>query len=531
MNLYLLTAAAIVLLCVFLNKLSDKIGIPMLLAFILLGMLFGTDGILKIHFENFQFAEQICSIALIFIMFYGGFGTNWKTARPVALKAFLLSTIGVVLTAFLTGIFCYLVLGFSWLESLLLGSVIGSTDAASVFSILRSKKMGLKYHTDSLLELESGSNDPSSYMLTMIVLTIMTSEVTAGSIFRMIIFQFGFGILVGLGMAAAARFVLEKVTFTTAGFDMAFVTGTALLTYSFSSMLGGNGYLSVYLCGILLGNTKIHNKKSLVNFFDGITGLMQMLIFFLLGLLSTPSEIPKILIPALLIFLFLTLIARPLSVSAILSPFRCKRNQQLLVGFSGLRGAASIVFAIMAAIHPAALSQDMFHIVFCIVLLSIALQGSLLPAVAKKFTMTDTEADVMKTFSDYDEAGDLHCFQVTVPKGHAWAGKTLQDIVLPPETLIILIIRNDTRIIPDGQTRFVPGDTAVISAYSFHGSQMMQLREQKITAGSSLADRPLHEFPSESGELVVMILRNDKAIVPGGDTIIRRDDTLVIHSA
>ena len=168
----------------------------MLLAFIVLGMIFGIDGIFKIPFENYRFAEEICSIALIFIMFYGGFGTNWNEAKPVAVKAALLSTVGVVFTAALVGLFCYVVLHLSLLESFLLGSVISSTDAASVFSILRSKKMGLKYRTDSMLEIESGSNDPCSYMLTMIILSIMDGKIGVGSIVYMIFAQFAFGILI-----------------------------------------------------------------------------------------------------------------------------------------------------------------------------------------------------------------------------------------------------------------------------------------------------------------------------------------------
>lgn len=180
MALGILLAAIVVIVCVWLNSFSQKFGIPMLLAFIVLGMLFGSDGILRIPFENYNFSEQICSVALIFIMFYGGFGTNWSQAKPVAVKAALLSTVGVVLTAGLTGLFCYFVLRFELLESLLVGAVLSSTDAASVFSILRSKKLGLKEHTDSMLELESGSNDPSSYMLTAVLLTVMDGRRARG---------------------------------------------------------------------------------------------------------------------------------------------------------------------------------------------------------------------------------------------------------------------------------------------------------------------------------------------------------------
>lgn len=187
MTNYILIVTVIILLCLFLNKLSSKIGIPVLLAFIILGMLFGTDGLLKISFDNYRIAEEICTVSLIFIMFYGGFGTNWKQARPVAGKALLLSTVGVLLTAVTTGLFCYGVLRFRFWESMLIGAVLSSTDAASVFSILRSRQLNLKDNTASMLEMESGSNDPCSYMLTVIILAVMKGGFTGGSLLRLIV--------------------------------------------------------------------------------------------------------------------------------------------------------------------------------------------------------------------------------------------------------------------------------------------------------------------------------------------------------
>ena len=389
MTSYILLVAAVILLCLSLNKMSNKLGIPMLLAYILLGMMFGTDGILKIPFDNFTIAEQICTVSLIFIMFYGGFGTNWKQAKPVAGKAVLLSTVGVILTAVTTGAFCHFILKMDFWESMLIGSVISSTDAASVFSILRSRRLNLKNNTASMLEVESGSNDPCSYMLTVIILTIMSGELSGSSLVVMIFSQIIFGILVGVVVALAAAFILKKVNFATDGFDTIFVFSMALVSYAGASMINGNGYLAAYIAGIILGNTPLHHKKSLVHFFDGITGLMQMLIFFLLGLLAYPSQLPKILPIALAIAVFLTFVARPVSVFAILMPFRCPVKQQLLVSWAGLRGAASIVFAIMATVSPAYTKNDLFHIVIFIVLFSISIQGTLLGLVAKKLDMID----------------------------------------------------------------------------------------------------------------------------------------------
>lgn len=531
MTVGILLAAVIVLFCVFLNKFTQRFGVPMLLTFILLGMAFGSDGIFKIPFENYAFAEQICSVALIFIMFYGGFGTGWKQARPVAVKAALLSTVGVALTAALVGLFCFVFLRIPLLESFLIGAVISSTDAASVFSILRSKRLGLKHNTDSMLELESGSNDPTSYMLTVILLSVMGGGGSAGSIAYMVFAQFAFGIAIGVAVGFGAAFLMRRVRFATDGFDMAFVVAVALLAYALAGLLGGNGYLSVYLCGIILGNQKIHNQKALVHFFDGITGLMQMLIFFLLGLLATPSRLPQVFLPALAVMLFLTLIARPVSAFAILTPFRCSIRQQLLVSFAGLRGAASIVFAIMATVSPSALDNDLFHIVFCIVLLSISFQGSLLPLCARWLGMTDGSIDVMKTFSDYSEETDLHFIKVRVSAAHPWAGQELRSVTLPPETLIVILLRDGRQIVPNGKTVLLENDEAVLSAYQYSDKDGISLREHKITAGSEWVGQTIRDFSPHDHELVVLLIRRNKAILPKGGTKIAEHDVLVIHSA
>lgn len=282
MTVGLLLAAVIIIVCIASSRLSGKLGVPALLIFIVLGMLFGSDGVFKIPFDNYNFAEQICSVALIFIMFYGGFGTNWKMAKPVIGKAVALSTLGVVITALLTGLFCYYVVGFSFLESMLVGAVISSTDAASVFSVLRSKKLNLKNNTASLLEVESGSNDPAAYMLTIIVLTLMEGK-GVDTILYMVFAQVIFGTLFGVGIALLSVFVLCRSWFSSDGLDAMFVLAIAVLSYALPSLIGGNGYLSAYIAGIILGNSKIKNKVPLVHFFDGVTGLSQIVIFFFAG--------------------------------------------------------------------------------------------------------------------------------------------------------------------------------------------------------------------------------------------------------
>ena len=528
LDILLLISAGVILLGVALHRLTWKIGVPALLAFIVLGMVFGSDGILRIQFDDFVLSEQICSIALIIIMFYGGFGTSWKHAKPVAVKAVLLSSLGVVLTAFLTGLFCFKVLRINFWESILIGSVIGSTDAASVFSILKSSRLGLKDNTDSLLEMESGSNDPFSYMLTMTVLAIMGGTASAGAISYMVFAQIVYGLCAGIGLAAVVLWLLRRFSFGTAESVISFMAGVALLSYALPNYLGGNGYMSAYLVGIVIGNIKFPYKQETVHFFDGLTGLMQTLIFFLLGLLATPSRMPAVLLPGLLIALFLTFVARPAVVFGILSPFKSSVPQQALVSFAGLRGAASIVFAVMATRRGISFSYDLFHMVFVIVLFSILFQGSLLPFVARKLKMTDQSIDVFKTFTDYSEEKDFGFFQFTMPNGHPWKDRQLNEIVLPEDMLVVLVIRGTGHIFPNGKTMLLAGDIVVLCGAAFQEHGPIRLTERQIPVGSEWNGKTIAKYSPNAGELVILIKREGNVLIPRGDTCIKGGDTLVI---
>ena len=502
MTTILWLTAVVILSCVLFQRLSGKVGVPALLFFILLGMFFGTDGVVKIPFDNFELAQNVCSVALLFIMFYGGFGTNVRSARPVAAQAVLLSSVGTVLTAGLVGVFCHFVLGVALWESFLIGAVISSTDAASVFSVLRSRHLNLKYHTASLLEVESGSNDPFSYMLTTIVLSVMHGGSSGGQFAAMLAAQIGYGVLFGVAVA--------------------------LLSYVLPEMLGGNGYLSVYLTGMILGNSRIPNKSGLVHFFDAATALMQMVLFFLLGLLAFPSQLPHIAPRALLIALFLTFVARPAVLALLLTPFRAPLRQQLLVSWSGLRGAASIVFAIMATMHPAVMQNDVFHIVFFIVLFSVLLQGTCLPRVAARLGMTDDGADVMKTFTDYVDEVPVQFIRFSLPEGHPWAGQAVRQVVLPPESILVLVLRGDRRIVPDGSVQLQAGDTLILSGTAAGAVEGVHLYEKTLDADSSWLDQPLCRIHT-GDRLVILVRRGGQILIPDGDTVLRLGDRLVIN--
>lgn len=526
MALEIMILALIIIICIVANKFSNKIGIPTLLIFLGLGMLFGSDGIFKIPFENFEFAEQICSIALIFIIFYGGFGTSWKVAKPVIAPSLLLSSFGVVFTTIITGAFCHFILGFELLESFLISAVIGSTDAASVFSILRSQNLNLKNGTASLLEIESGSNDPFSYMLTVILLQFITSgQGSAGNVIEMLFSQIIFALVIGALCAFIGIVILKNFKIHTNGMDTIFVLALCMISYALPLLLGGNGYLSVYICGLILGNSKINNKVPLVNFFDGVTGLAQMTIFFLLGLLSTPSQMVPILLPAIAIFLFMTFVSRPVSVFAILTPFKFPFKQQLLIAWSGLRGAASIVFAILATTQYNS-AHDIFHIVFCMCLLSVSIQGTLLPKVAQKLNMVDNDSSVLKTFNDYQEEPNINLVKIRVTEKMNWASKPIRKIHITG-ALVVLIKRGNQTIVPNGNTILEIDDIVVLNAESYHDETEIQLKEVNASSRKGWVGSHIYDIDLPDESLVIMIKRNGNTIIPRGNTKIKPNDILV----
>ncbi|HCW53372.1 MAG TPA: potassium/proton antiporter [Clostridium sp.] len=523
-------AACVLLSCVIANRFSNKIGLPALILFMALGMLFGSDGLVKISFDDYHIARDVCNIALIFIMFYGGFGTKWNVAKPVAFKSIMLSTAGVIITALFTSLFCFYVLKFALLDSFLISSVISSTDAASVFSILRSKNLSLKDGTSSMLELESGSNDPAAFMLTMITLSFMNNTGNVTTILYMIFSQIAFGIIVGVTVAVIGVLTLKKLDIITDGLETIFIIALILSSYSLCEYVHGSGYLSVYLTGLILGNSKITNKIILVHFFDGITVLAQIIIFFLLGLLSVPHELPKVIVPSLLIGLFLTFMARPIAVFSILRPFKCSINQCALLSIAGLRGAASIVFSIIAIAGGAQINCNLYHIVFMISLLSVSFQGSILPIAARKLNMIDYEDDVRKTFNDYQDEYLIKLMRVFIPKGHAWEGKSIEEAAIPSDSLALMIKREDENIVPKGNTIIRANDSVILSIPDCCVEDDIKLREVKIDKNHKWCNKQIEELNLPDDILIALIKRGDENIIPRGKTQILENDIVVMYN-
>ena len=525
----------VLLISITSTKILYKFGVPILLIFIMLGMLFGSDGIVGIYFNDYQLTNKIATVALIFIMFFGGFGTNWSMAKPVAIPSILLSTLGVVFTAGLTGVFCFLVFKTTLLEGLLIGSIVGSTDAASVFAILRSQRLNLKGSIASMLELESGSNDPCAYMLTTIVLGIMSNS-NNGNIFIMVLSQILLGGMVAVVLAKLSIYLLRHFKFEIEGFYPIFMTAIAVLAYSLSEYLGGNGYLCVYITGIIIGNAKIPHKKSIFQFLDGISWIMQIMLFFLLGLLAFPSKIPLVIGKGILISIFMILVARPVAIFSILYWFKVPIKQQIFIAWVGIRGAASIVFAIFAETYGVSMNNDIFHIIFFIALFSVVVQGTITPKLAKKLDLIDNEESVFKTFNDYKEDKSTSLVEFTIDEHNIIANKTIMDANIPEDILVVMIKRNGDVFVPNGSTEVLPGDILVLSGNKlkhfneYHEDKSTTLTEFSVEENSSLINKSIKDANIPDDVLIVMIKRKGEVLVPNGNTIILPEDILVVTS-
>ncbi len=390
----------LLIISVYANKLSSKLGIPALLLFLAIGMLAGSEGLGGINFNSYTSAKLIGDIALIFILFSGGLNTQWKTIRPILWQGLTLSTIGVALTMIFVGTFTWLILGsfssfsvgtngISWLEGLLLGAIISSTDAAAVFSILKTSKLGLKENLQPLLELESGSNDPMAVLLTATFVRIIATS--QGSILELVIslvMQLTLGTLVGYGFGRGISWSINRFDSDDKGLYPVSMIAKVILTYGVATIVHGNGFLAVYVAGVVLGNRQFAYKQTITDFHDGIDWLMQITMFLSLGLLVFPSQLLPIAPIAIVIALFLILVARPISVFMSLLFTKMSLQEKLFISWVGLRGAVPIILAISPITAGIADGRTIFNIVFFIVLISVSVQGLTLAPMARWLRLT-----------------------------------------------------------------------------------------------------------------------------------------------
>ena len=458
-----LIGSILLFISILAGKTSIRLGVPTLILFVIVGMLAGSEGLGGISFDNPKVTRFLGVIALNFILFAGGIDTDWKTIRPVLWKGISLSTIGVFMTAFIVGYFVYLVTDFSLLEGLLLGAIVSSTDAAAVFSLLRSRNIGLKGNLRPPLELVSGSNDPMAYFLTMLVAEQDKSIIDVIPLFLM---QFAFGAIIGLGMGKIGQFVINRIRLDYDGLYPILVIALMLFTFSASEYIHGNGFLAVYLSALYLGNKDLIHKKSIIRAFDGFGWLMQIVLFLTLGLLVFPSEILAVAGIGIIISVFLILIARPISVFISLAFFRMKNREKLFISWVGLRGAVPIVFATFPLLAGIGKSGMIFNMVFFISMTSVLIQGTTLLKVARLLHVALPEKIRRRTPLDIALSEDFKSefIEIDISAGSPASGKKVMDLGFPKKALIVMIKRNGKYLTPNGSTIIEPEDKLLILA-------------------------------------------------------------------
>lgn len=460
-------ASVLLLLSIFASKMSDRFGIPALLFFLLLGMLAGSEGIGGIYFDDHTLAQSIGVLALALILFSSGLGTQWQSIRPVSRWGFLLSTFGVLISALIVALFAENVLGFTFKEGMLLGAIISSTDAAAVFSILRSRGISLKGNLKELLEFESGSNDPMAVFLTIGMVQVLTQpDASLLTVLHLFVLQMSLGLVVGYAMGRCILFLVNRLKLGYEGLYPALTLAMALLTYGLSDMAGGNGFLAVYLAGIIAGNRNFIHRRSLLQFHDGLAWLMQITMFLTLGLLVFPSDLVPVMGLSLLIAVCLVFIARPAAVFLCLLPSPFNIKEKLFISWVGLRGAAPIIlatFPLMAGIQQ---SNLIFDVVFFVVLTSVLLQGTSIRLTARWLKL-DAPMPEQRTYPiEYnpDSGFKSELKEVTIPPDSRMIGKKIYETGFPPGGLIVLVVRGKEYILPNGSTSLEEGDILLILA-------------------------------------------------------------------
>jgi potassium/hydrogen antiporter len=461
----LLIGSILLFISLFAGKTSYKFGVPVLILFISIGMLAGSEGIGGIYFDNPKTAQFIGIIALNFILFSGGLDTDWQSIKPILWQGISLSTLGVLISAFTVGLFVWAVTDFTIYEGLLLGSIVSSTDSAAVFSILRSKSLALKGNIRPTLELESGSNDPMAYILTIVFTgLVINQDSSLAGIVPMFLMQMIIGGLMGIIIGKLGTIVINKIQLDFEGLYIVLVIAIMFFSFSFTNFIQGNGFLAVYLCALYLGNQELMHKKKILKSFDSFAWLMQIILFLTLGLLVFPSEIIPVIGIGLIISLFIILISRPVSVFISLAPFKIQNRTKLFLSWVGLRGAVPIVFATYPLLAGAEKAHMIFNIVFFVSITSVIVQGTSLPVIAKWLKLTLPEELKKRTRTDMVLTEGIKSLltELVIPDNGVVAGKQIVQLGLPKTTLISFILRGNNYIIPDGSTILQKNDKLFI---------------------------------------------------------------------
>lgn len=463
----LLIGSILLLISVIAGKTTNRLGVPTLIFFLIVGVLAGSEGIGGIHFDNAALAQFIGITALNFILFSGGLDTNWQTIKPVLWRGFSLSTIGVFITAFSVGVFVYYFFDFTLFEGMLLGAIVSSTDAAAVFSILRNKGVGLKGYLRPVLELESGSNDPMAYFLTITLTTIVaTGNTESAELIFSFFKQFIIGGTIGYTMGKGNVWLINNIKLETEGLYPVLTMGLAIFTFSLSDYLGGNGFLAIYLCGVIMGNSNMVHKRSLRKFYDGQAWIMQIILFLTLGLLVFPSQIIPLVGIGLLISAFLILVARPIGVFLALSFFRSNIRNKIFISWVGLRGSVPIVFATYPLLVGIPKADLIFNLVFFISVTSVLFQGTTLSYVARILHVTIPAKARRRVGIDFEDTDNLksEMQEIILTEGSKAIGKRIVEINIPATVNILAIKRAGIYIAPNGSTKLLFNDILYVLA-------------------------------------------------------------------
>ena len=472
-ELFLLLISVLLFVSLLVGKMGSRFGVPTLLLFLLIGILFGSDG-LGVEFDSPKVAQAIGIVALNIILFSGGMDTRFSEVKPVAIQGLVLATVGVLLTAVFTGFFIFWLTNnffnavtFSLLESLLLASVMSSTDSASVFSILRSKNLSLKENLRPMLEFESGSNDPMAYMLTIVFIQlIQVPEINVWAAVWMFVKQLVLGGLAGYFLGKFSVRIINKINLDNDALYSVLLITLMFFLFGFTSFIGGNGYLAVYVGGLFIGNSRFVHKRSSLKFFDGLTWLVQIIMFLTLGLLLNPSELLPIAGVGIVVGLFMIFLSRPIAVQTCLLPFRkLSRKARSYVAWVGLRGAVPIIFAMYPWIGGMPHAKDIFNIVFFITILSLIIQGTTVSAMAKWLHLSQTvlRKRKLKNF-DVEISDEIKSYmsEISIKEEFLANGTRLMDLNVPDNTLIAMVKRDDQFFIPRGNTGLQVGDRILV---------------------------------------------------------------------
>ncbi|ARK31261.1 potassium/proton antiporter [Halalkalibacter krulwichiae] len=486
---FILLCALLLISGVLTAKFSTRLGVPALVLFMIVGMLAGSDGLGFIYFDNAKYAQLVGILALVIILFEGGLQTKWSTVKSVTAPALSLATLGVIITTSVVAAAAKFILDVSWVEAFLFGAIVGSTDAAAVFAVL--KGVNLRKRLGATLEAESGTNDPMAVFLTISFIQLLLTDqpnylLLVGSFF----WQMGIGLLLGLGLGKLATVAINRVNLDSSGLYPIFAMAFALLTYSLTALVGASGLLAVYVAALVIGNAELTYRHSIFRFNEGFAWMMQILMFVILGLLVFPAQLFQfdIIIKGLILSFILILVARPIAVFLSTIGLKFELKEKMFLSWAGLRGAVPIVLATFPMISGLQNSQLFFNVVFFVVLTSALVQGSTITFFAEKLKLTETKTELPIHSLELVSIGKANAevIEVEINEETSIVNRSLAEIVFPKDVLVNAIIRKGSLITPYGETKVYAGDVLYILVSKQSKKQLKEMLEKPVLSETNV---------------------------------------------